>query len=231
MGPRLINSLCFPSRWPVFTAKPKLRILSVTVTGQRWMSWGALLLIPPWPWKSDHLTLASCSQSTLQALCWALREEGRSRVGVHRLVGETNKGRTVWGMGQGSSQDPGGELRDCFPEIKLRLTLEGWIRVYQVNRKEKVIPSAIITISPGPSTSAPSPNTWVTLSCSRFYAQSLLRPFPALEALHPYPLAQVLLTLRSTGEIHFSLASLSQSGGGGNPKGGFLLLRVTSHKT
>lgn len=101
-----------------------------------------------------------------------------------------------------------------------------------VSRQQKgVIPSAIITISPGPSTSAPSPDTWVTLSCPHFYAQSLLRPFPALEALHPYPLAQVLLPLQSTGEIHFSLASLSQSGGGGNPRGGFLLLRVTSHKT
>ena len=28
-------------------------------------------------------------------------------------------------------------------------------------------------------------NTEVTLSCSHFYAQSLLTPFPALEALHP----------------------------------------------
>lgn len=54
------------------------------------------------------------------------------------------------------------------------------------------------------------------------------RLLPDLEALlHPYLFAQLLLSLQSPGEIHFSLASLSQSGGGGNPRGGFLSLRVT----
>lgn len=127
-------------------------------------------------------------------------------------------------MGQGSPQDQDGELREDFSEIKLRLTLEGWIRAYRVKKKEKRIPFCHYHHLPG----APplylltilSHTELLTLSWSEF-----AYTVPALEALlHPYPLAQVLVILQSPWEIPFSITALSQSGCGGDPKWGLLYL-------